>query len=97
MPNIHFLGKSGSRAISVMGISLYRMTASAERERAVVLRKSSSASIMARRPVTVRLVGSWKGRVGIFSSSKRMERMYSFRSNSSSLVRKEDTSFSGRP
>lgn len=36
-------------------------------------------------------MGSWKGATGTFSSSKWTERMYAFRSNSSSLVRKRET------
>ena len=94
MPNIHFFGNSASFAISVMGISLYINTGSMERDSTAAFIKSSSLSIIWRSPVYVHLAGSWKGTVGTFSSSKWMERMYSFRSNSSSFVRKRETVFS---
>ena len=50
MPNIHFLGNSGSLAISPMGISLYMVTGSMDRLSTVALRKSSSLSIISPRP-----------------------------------------------
>ena len=50
MPNIHFLGNSGSWAISVMGISLYINTGSVERDSTAAFIKSSSLSIICRKP-----------------------------------------------
>lgn len=50
MPNIHFLGNSGSWAISVMGISLYKNTGSVERDSTAAFIKSSSLSIICRKP-----------------------------------------------
>ena len=44
MPNIHFFGKSGSFAISLIGISLYIITDSIERELVLIKVKASKAS-----------------------------------------------------
>ena len=91
MPNIHFFGNSGSRAISSIGMSLYMMTSSLERDSTVIFKKSSSTSIIWRRFRAVRLTGSivaTAGTFGTFNSSKRMARMYSFKSKSLSLDKK---------
>ena len=50
MPNIHFLGKKGSLAISVMGISLYMVTGRWDLDSMVALRKSNSLSIISANP-----------------------------------------------
>jgi len=50
MPNIHFLGKSGSLAISVMGISLYMVTGFMDFESTVAFKKSNSLSIISCNP-----------------------------------------------
>ena len=50
MPNIHFLGNSGSLAISVMGISLYMVTGCRDLDKTVARRKSSSLSIISASP-----------------------------------------------
>ena len=46
MPNIHFFGNSGSCAICSMGMSLYRITGSMERDSTAAFMKSSSLSII---------------------------------------------------
>ena len=92
MPNIHFFGKSGSFAISLIGISLYIITDSIERDRTVAFKKSSSLSIMSWIPKYDFEVGRWNGMAGgSFSSSKWIALIYSFRSKESSFERKCET------
>ena len=50
MPNIHFFGKSGSFAISVIGISLYIVTGCIDFDSTVAFKKSSSLSIISASP-----------------------------------------------
>ena len=50
MPNIHFLPKSRSSAISAMGISLHMKTGAADLESAVALKKSSSPCFISSMP-----------------------------------------------
>ena len=95
MPNIHFLGNSGSFAISVIGTSLYIVTGFCDLESTVAFKKSSSLAIISSSPWYTLEVGSWNGSDGTFISSKWMTLIYSFRSNASSLARKSDTPLAG--